>query len=114
MRCTTRQSLSTTPASSRSPTGFLFSADRRYVQRYIPVGAELYLLGATEPAEEDGHNSSGLVFRRDPASDQFVVSALSEAELVSGSRWMAPAKVAGGVALSAVALVFLLDALGVA
>jgi len=95
-------------------TGFLFSEDRRYTQRYIPVGADLYLLGATEPAEETDENSSGLVFRRDPASDQFVVSALSEAELVSGSRWVAPAKIAGGIAVSAVSLLFLLDALGVA
>lgn len=94
-------------------TGFLFSEDRRYTQRYVPVGTDLYLLGATEPAEDDAHSSSGLVFRRDSGSGEFVVSALSETELVSGSRWKAPAKVAAGVALSALMLFFLLGAVGV-
>jgi len=95
-------------------TGFLFSEDRRYTQRYVPVGADLYLLGATEPAGDDADSSSGLVFRRDSGSGEFVVSALSEAELVSGSRWAAPAKIVGGIAVSAVTFFFLLVALGVA
>jgi len=93
-------------------SGFLFSEDRRYTQRYIPPDTDLYLLGATEPTDPDEHNSSGLVFRRDTGSGEFVVSALSESELVSGSRWIAPAKILAGLALSAAMLFFLLSGTG--
>lgn len=93
--------------------GFLFGEDRRYTQRYIPTGADLYLLGATEPTDVEG-SSTGLVFRRDTGSDQFIVSALSESELASKSRWLAPAKIVAGIAVSAVTLIFLLGALGIA
>ena len=95
-------------------TGFLFSEDRKYTQRYIPVGADLYLLGGTEPTDPDEHNSSGLVFRRDSGSGAFVVSDLTEAELVSGARWVSPLEALFGLAVSTVALFFLLSSTGVA
>ena len=95
--------------------GFLFGEDRRYTERYIPVEAELYLLGATEPVEgASGSNADQLVFRRDEASDQFIVSEKSQAELVSGYRWSGPLQILGGTAVSAVALYFALTFLGVA
>ncbi|MFB6298247.1 MAG: hypothetical protein ABEH56_06980 [Salinirussus sp.] len=94
--------------------GILFSRRRRYTQRWIPVGADLYLLGGAEPVEPDGTTTSGLVLRRDVSSDEFVISDRSEAELVESARWTAPAEIVGGTGLSAAGLYLLLTGLGVA
>lgn len=90
-------------------TGFLFSNKRRYTERWIPVGEQLYVLGGAEPTEPDETNSSGLVLRQDEASGEFIVSEKSEDELVETARWKAPAKMVGGLAVSALGLFFLLS-----
>jgi hypothetical protein len=95
--------------------GFLFGEQRRYTERYIPVEADLYLLGATEPmGDAHGSNEERLVFRRDSASDEFIISEKSENELVSGYKWSGPAKIVAGIAISAVSLYFALTFLNVA
>ncbi|MBX0288192.1 hypothetical protein EGH22_17825 [Halomicroarcula sp. F28] len=92
-------------------TGSLFSAKRRYTEKWIPVEDELYLLGGAEPVEPDETTSSGLVLREDDASEEFIVSQKGEEDIVSDTKWKAPAKMAGGVAASAVGLFFLLGGL---
>jgi len=92
-------------------TGSLFSAKRRYTEKWIPVEEELYLLGGAEPVEPDETTSSGLVLREDDTTEEFIVSQKSEEELVSEAKWKAPAKMAGGVVVSAVGLFFLLGGL---
>lgn len=93
--------------------GLLFSERRRYTQRWIPVGADLYLLGGAEPTENDGAASSGLVLRRGSASGQFIISELSEAELLEGGKVAVPVEIVGGIGLSATGLYLLLSSLGV-
>ncbi|MFB6218713.1 MAG: GIDE domain-containing protein [Halobacteriaceae archaeon] len=95
-------------------TGVLFGEERRYTERWIPVGAELYLLGGAEPVGAGERNTSGLVLRRDGSSGQFIVSERSEADLVGGAAWRGPLEIGGGIALSAAALFFLLADLGLA
>jgi len=90
-------------------TGSLFSERRRYTERWIPVGQQLYVLGGAEPVEPSETNSSGLVLRRDEASDEFIVSAESEEELVTEAKWKAPVKMVGGLAASAIGLYLLLS-----
>jgi len=90
-------------------TGFLFSERRRYTERWIPVGQQLYVLGGAEPVEPSETNSSGLVLGRDEASGEFIVSAESEDELVSEARWQVPVKLVGGLAVSAAGLYLLLN-----
>jgi hypothetical protein len=90
-------------------TGFLFSNKRRYTERWIPVGEQLYVLGGATPTDTDETNSSGLVLRRDEASEEFIVSEQSEEELVETARWKAPAMMAGGLAASALGLFLLLS-----
>jgi len=89
-------------------TGALFSSKRRYTEKWMPVEEELYLLGGAEPVEPDETTTSGLVLREDDATEEFIVSQEGEAELVSEATWKAPAKMAGGLAVSAVGLFFLL------
>ncbi|MBX0288190.1 GIDE domain-containing protein [Haloarcula salinisoli] len=90
-------------------TGFLFSERRRYTERWIPVGQQLYVLGGAQPGEPSETNSSGLVLRRDEASGEFIVSAESEDELVTEAKWKAPVKMAGGLAASVAGLYLLLN-----
>jgi hypothetical protein len=90
-------------------TGSLFSERRRYTERWIPVGQQLYVLGGAEPVEHGETNSSGLVLRRDEASDEFIISAESEAELVTEAKWKVPVKMAGGLTVSAAGLYLLLN-----
>ena len=90
-------------------TGALFSERRRYTERWIPVGQQLYVLGGAEPVEPSEENSSGLVLRRDEASEEFIVSAESERELVSEAKWLAPVKLVGGLLASAAGLYLLLN-----
>lgn len=82
---------------------------RRYTQEVIPPGESLYLLGGAEPrAGASGSNADQLVLGRDSGSDEFIISDQTEEELVSGYKWLAPAQIAGGIALSAAMLYFLL------
>jgi len=90
-------------------TGYLFSDRRRYTEKWIPVGQQLYVLGGTTPTEPDETNSSGLVLGQDEASGEFIVSEKDESELVTEARWKAPAKMAGGLAVSAIGLFLLLN-----
>ena len=90
-------------------TGFLFADRRRYTERWIPVGQQLYVLGGAQPGEPSETNSSGLVLRRDEASEEFIVSAESEDELVAEAKWKAPVKMVGGLAASAAGLYLLLS-----
>jgi len=90
-------------------TGFLFSNRRRYTEKWIPVGQQLYVLGGATPTEPDETNSSGLVLGQDEASGEFIVSEKDESELVTEARWKAPAKMAGGLAVSAIGLFLLLN-----
>lgn len=94
--------------------GLLLSEERRYTQRWIPVDADLYLLGGTEPIDPNESSSSGLVLRRDSSSGQFIISELSEAELLEGAKWAVPVEIVGGIGLSATGLYLLLTGLGVA
>ncbi|MBX0305341.1 E3 ubiquitin ligase family protein [Haloarcula salinisoli] len=62
-----------------SVTRSYFAHDRRYIEWWIPVGTEVYVLGAAELSEDD----SGLVLRRDDTSDEFIVSALGPSDALS-------------------------------
>jgi hypothetical protein len=93
-------------------TGFLFADRRRYTEQWIPVGQELYLLGGAVPVQPDETNTSGLALKRDTASGQFIISAEPESELISDAKWMAPLKIVGGLAASAIGLYFLLSRFG--
>lgn len=82
---------------------------RRYTQEVLPPGEDVYLLGGTEPrADAGGSNAERLVFGRDAASEEFIVSDMTEEELVSNYRWVAPGMIVGGLALSTAMLYFLL------
>lgn len=86
------------------------SEKRRYTQEVIPPGERVYLLGGARPTDDaSGSNADRLVLGRDGGSDEFIVSDRSEEELVSNYRWVAPAQVLGGLALSATMLYFLLS-----
>jgi len=61
------------------------SATYRYSERWIPAGAELYLVGGAEPTETTETNNSGLVLRRDEATDEFIATEYREALPVSGT-----------------------------
>lgn len=86
---------------------------RRYTEKWIPVGAELYLLGGSEPTERSETNTSGLVLRRDETADEFIVSTQSEAELVKRRQWHDLPLIIGGIVASAVGLEVLLDSMGI-
>jgi hypothetical protein len=90
-------------------SGMLFDDQRRYTQYIIPVGASVYVLGGSTPRNQsDGVASSSLVMGRDEGSGQFIIADRSEEELVARYKWLAPAQMLGGLALSAVMLYFLL------
>jgi len=75
---------------------------RRYTERVVPVGVDLYLLGGAYPMEGgQGSNAERLVFRRDEGSEEFIISDQSEEELISDYKWTAPAMIVAGIALSA-------------
>ena len=82
------------------------SDDRRYTQHVIPPGEDIYLLGGARP--RDGGDGDTLVLGRDEASDEFVIADQTEKALVTEYSWEAPAQIAGGIALSAAVLYFLL------
>ncbi|MBX0288194.1 E3 ubiquitin ligase family protein [Halomicroarcula sp. F28] len=82
--------------------------EQRYTSRWIPIGAKLYVLGAAEQAETDEGTTNGLVLRRDDASGEFIVSAKPARELIGTARWVAPAKMAAGLAVSTAGVYLLL------
>jgi len=82
-------------------TGFLFSKERRYTTRWVPIGATLYLLGGTHPAGTDGGTRDERVFRQDESSGEFIVSAKPVEDLLGNAMRVAVAKGVGGLAVSA-------------
>lgn len=92
--------------------GVLVTEERRYTEEWIPVGAELYLLGATEPVEPSETNSSGLVLRHDEASDTLIVAEMGESELVDMGKTHDAPLLFGGLVASAAGLYVVLDSLG--
>lgn len=85
------------------------SASRLYTERWIPVDEELYVLGGAEPVESTDATSSELVMRRDEASEEFIVSTKSQADLVDYNKTDAQGRIVGGLALSALGLYLLLN-----
>lgn len=102
-------------SNSGGITGLAFDERRRYTERYIEPGEELYLFGAAESRDDvQGTDSDLLVFRRDEGTDEFIIANQDEEELVSSYKWLAPAKMAGGLLLSAGMLYWYLAELGMA
>jgi hypothetical protein len=96
-------------------SGLVFGEQRRYTERYIEPGEELYLFGAAESRDDvQGTDSDLLVLRRDDGTDEFIIANQDEQELVSSYKWLAPAKMVGGLLLSAGMLYWFLAELGMA
>jgi hypothetical protein len=96
-------------------SGMLFGERRRYTQRVLPPGSEVYLLGGAEPAEDaTGTDADRLVLRSDDASDAFIIATKDESEVVSSYRWQAPVLLFLGLAFGAVGVYLLVTELGVA
>ena len=88
---------------------------RRYVERVIPQGESVYVLGGAEQREEEtGKNEDRLVVRRDDGSGRFLVSDMDQSELTSTLSRRVPVLIAMGILFSAFALYGLLQASGVA
>ncbi|MBX0305338.1 E3 ubiquitin ligase family protein [Haloarcula salinisoli] len=86
---------------------------RRYTETWIPVGADLYLLGGAEPSDSGDGTTSGLVLRRDATSDSLVVSEKSQTELVEGGKARDIPMLVGGTLASAAGLYFVHDNLAI-
>lgn len=93
-------------------TGSIFSEPRRYTEYWIPVEEELYVLGGAEPVEPDDTNTCGLAMREDDASGMFLISPMSESELVAGGKLKAVLFIVAGVAFNAIGLYLPLSQLG--
>ena len=87
---------------------------RKYVQKVIPPGGTVYVLGGAEMRPDaEGRDEDSLVIRRDESSDRFVVSDMGEEELTTTLSRRAPMAIGLGIALSAGALFLVLNQLGV-
>ncbi len=89
---------------------------RRYTQKVIPPGTELYALGQVVPQEEDDvaedllleleerHENfqENLMMEKDTGSGEYIVSDMSEDELARGKFYRTLILLAGGVLLFAV------------
>lgn len=87
---------------------------RRYSQRILPLGEEIYLLGGAEPRPDAAGSGQEdlLAIQADSATGEFIVSDKDEGELVSSMNRKAPLFILGGLALSAGTLYVLLTEFG--
>lgn len=84
---------------------------RRYTQRVLPAGSDVYLLGSAvqrDVAGTTGSQEDLLAVTREEGFDTFVISDRSEGDLESYYEWRGPLEIVGGLALSAVCLALLL------
>lgn len=86
---------------------------RRYTQAVIPPGASVYVLGGADIIDDaDGREENALVIRRDDGTGRFVISDMTEQTLTNTLSRRAPLQILFGLAMSAIALYFLLTELG--
>ena len=84
---------------------------RRYTQRVLPAGSDVYLLGSAVQRDAGGTMEGQedlLAVTREEELDTFVISGRSEEELESYYERRGPLETVGGLALSAVCLALLL------
>lgn len=98
------------------PSGVVFGERRRYTQKVIPPGTEVYLFGnASQRADATGTaNEEALSVGRDEATGRFLLSDMDEATLTSKMATTAPLVIGVGVLVLAVGFYFALSALGIA
>lgn len=80
---------------------------RRYVQKILPVGSEVYVLGSAvqrENAQANGGQETLLKVTRDESADEFILSDYGEAGLESHYEKWSPLEMIGGIAISTVCL----------
>ncbi len=98
-------------ANSGDPFGNT-SRRRKYEQEVLTVGSDAYVFGSAEPTGNesvDAGQEDLLEIRRDGGTDEFLVADSSEETIQSRYSRRGPLKTVGGLALSAVALFFLLQ-----
>lgn len=76
--------------------------DRKYEQRVLPVGVEVYVFGRATPME--GADCDALVVGPDPDTDMFLVSSDGETELVPQFKRSARFLITVGLLMSSVGL----------
>lgn len=84
---------------------------RRYTQRVLPAGSDVYLLGSAVQRDAEGAMGGQedlLAVTRDADLDTFVISDRTEEELEGYYERRGPLEIVGGLALSAVCLALLL------
>jgi len=96
-------------------SGIVFGEKRRYTQKVIPPGDEVYVFGGATPRPDAaGSNAEQLVVCQEESTDRFVVSDKSEDALVSQYGWSALGIIALGVGLFALAFYIVVTELGLA
>lgn len=96
-------------------SGVVFGEKRRYTQKVIPPGEDVYVFGGATPRPDtEGANAEGLVVGEEESTGRFVVSDMSEDTLVSQYGWSALGIIALGVVLLALAFYIIVTELGLA
>lgn len=90
-------------------TGMVFSDPRRYTIQWIPVGAELCVLGDAAPAA----NTNDLTLGKHDASGMFLVSPVSELGSIFDGNVRPLLRLIGGAILIAIGLVIAMPWLGI-
>lgn len=88
---------------------------RRFTEEVLPVDEEVYVFGGAEPRQDADGSSAGksnadrLQIETDVSTDRFIISDRDESGIVTYYSRRGPLEALGGLAMSAVALYFLLD-----